>query len=190
MAFTEKVQKISLRRLYYAVMSDEDTETYGEVKALTMPISLNLTPNQSEGNLDAGDRQVAYDHQLDSIGISGALADIPTEVQVDWFGHEKSSEGGLIMNVGDKPNYLAVGFESGTKMVWLYKAKFKPEEETNETKKKGDISYRQPGFSGEALPLKDGLIRYTVRTDDASVSITAEDFFTDVLKPTAVVPGP
>ena len=186
----EKVQKISLRRLHYAVMTDVDAETHGEVKTLTMPISLNLTPNFSDAGFDAGDRQVAYENQLDSITIAGELADLPTDVQVDWFGHKKSADGGLIMNVEDEANYLAVGFESGKKLVWLYKAKFKPTEESNATKKKGETAFKQYGFSGEALPLEDGTIKHTVRTDDEGVTVTSDEYFATVTAPTEAVPSP
>lgn len=187
---TEKVQKVSLKRLHYAVMTDVDAETYGEVKTLTMPIELGLTPNFSEAGFDAGDRQVAYENQLDSISVTGQLADLPTEVQADWYGHKKSADGGLIMGTADEAKYLAVGFESGSKLVWLFKAKFKPTEETNATKKKGETAFKQYGFSGEALPLIDGTVKHTVRTDDSGVTATAETFFATVGKPTEPVPGP
>lgn len=189
MAITEKVQKVSLKKIHYAVMTDETTETFGEVKTLTMPIELGLTPNFSEAGFDAGDRQVAYENQLDSITVAGQLADLPTDVQVDWYGHEKSADGGLIINVEDEANYVAIGFESGSKLVWLYKSKFKPTEETNTTKKKGETAFKQTGFSGEALPLESGIIRHTVRTDDDGVTATAETFFATVGLP-ELPPGP
>lgn len=186
----EKVQKISLKRLHYAVMTDVSAETYGEVKTLTMPISLTLTPNFSEAGFDAGDRQVAYENQLDSITVAGELADLPTEVQADWYGHKLSADGGLIMSVEDEANYIAVGFESGSKLVWLYKAKFRPTEEANSTKVAGETSFKSYGFSGEALPLEDGTVKHTVRTDDAGVTVTADDYFTTVAVPTEAVPTP
>ena len=185
----EKVQKVSLKKLHYAVMTDEATETHGEVKTLTMPIELTLTPNFSEATFDAGDQVVANEVQLDTITIAGQVADLPTEVQADWYGHTLSDEKGLITNVNDKPNYLAIGFESGSKLVWIYKAKFKESEEANATKKKGEIAYKQSGFSGEAIPLEDGLLKYSVRTDDTGVTVTATEFFTTVKKPT-VTPAP
>lgn len=182
----ERPQKISLKKLHYAIMTDEKTETYGEVKTLTMPISLTLTPNFSEAHLDAGDRVVDQEAQLDSITISGETADLPTEVQADWFGHKISSEGGIITNVNDKPNTLAIGFESGSKMVWLYKAKFKLGEETNETRRKGEANYKTYPFSGEALPNLDGTVKHTLDTRDESVTETPETFFAEVKKPSAV----
>ncbi|MFS0822175.1 major tail protein [Bacillus sp. 1P02SD] len=185
----EKVQKMSLKKLHYAVMTDETTETHGEVKTLTMPIELTLTPNFSEGNFDAGDRVVANEVQLDTITIAGQVADLPTEVQADWYGHQVSDEKGLIMNANDTPNYLALGFESGSKMVWLYKAKLKPTEESNTTKRKGETSFKQQGFSGEAIPLEDGTLKYTIRTDDTGVTEKADTFFASVKKPT-VTPTP
>ena len=185
----EKVQKISLKKIHYAVMTDEITEEHGEVKTLTMSIELTLTPNFSEAGFDAGDRQVAYETQLDSITIAGQLADLPTAVMVDWYGHQMSDEGGVITNVNDEANYVAIGFESGAKIVWIYKSKFTPTEETNSTKVKGETTFKQTGFSGEALPLGDGLIRYTLRTDDENVTVTPETFFADVTKPT-VTPVP
>lgn len=185
MAIQEKVQKISLKNLYYAVMDDETAETHGEVKNLTMPIELTLTPNISESPLDAGDRVVANEVQFDTITVAGQVVDLPTEVQADWYGHQLSDDKGLIMNANDAPNYLAVGFESGSKLVWLYKVKFKPTEESNATKKKGETVYKQYGFSGEAIPLKDGTLKYTVRTDDDGVSVTPATFFATVKKPTA-----
>lgn len=186
----EKVQKVSLKKIHYAVMTDEVAETHGTVKTLTMPIELGLTPNYSEAGFDAGDRQVAYENQLDSISIAGQLADLPTEVQEDWYGHKKSADGGLIISVEDQAKYVAIGFESGSKLVWLYKAKFKPTEETNTTKKKGETAFRQHGFAGEALPLATGIVRHTVRTDDTGVTVTADTFFATVKLPTEPVPGP
>jgi len=189
MAIQEKVQKVSLKTLHYAVMTDVTTEEHGEVKTLTMPIELTLTPNFSEGTFDAGDRVVANEVQLDTITVSGQVADLPTEVQSDWYGHQLSDDKGLIMSANDEPNYLAVGFESGSKLVWLYKAKFKPSEESNATKKKGETAFKQSGFTGEAIPLEDGTLKYTVRTDDTGVTETATTFFATVKKPT-VTPTP
>jgi phi13 family phage major tail protein len=185
----EKVQKVSLKKLHYAIMTDETTEEHGEVKTLTMPIELTLTPNFSEATFDAGDRVVANEVQLDTITIAGQVADLPTEVQADWYGHKLSDEKGLIMNANDTPNYLAIGFESGSKLVWLYKAKFKPTEESNATKKKGETAFKQSGFTGEAIPLEDGTLKYTVRTDDTGVTVTPTTFFATVKKPT-VTPAP
>lgn len=185
----EKPQKISLKKLYYALMTNEQAETYGEVKVLTMPISLTLTPNFSEAHLDAGDRVVDQEAQLNSITIAGETADLPTEVQADWYGHKLSDEGGLITNSFDTPRSIAIGFESGTKMVWLYKAKFKPGEESNQTRKKGETNYKTYQFSGEAIPLSDGTLKYSVDTRDEGVTETPETFFAEVKKPT-VTPTP
>ncbi|MFJ7951281.1 major tail protein [Lysinibacillus sp. NPDC096418] len=186
----EKPQKISLKRIHYALMTDAQTETWGDVKTLTMPISLTLTPNFSEAHLDAGDRVVDQEAQLDSITIAGETADLPTEVLVDWYGHKKSAEGGVITNANDTPNAIAIGFESGSKLVWLLKAKLKPGEESNATRKKGETSYKVYPFGGEALPLIDGIIKHTVDTRDAGVTATAETFFTTVTKPSETVPTP
>lgn len=185
----EKVQKVSLKTLHYAVMTDETAETHGTVKTLTMPIELTLTPNFSEATFDAGDRVVANEVQLDTITIAGQVADLPSEVLADWYGHKLSDDKGIIMNTNDEPNYLAIGFESGTKLVWLYKAKFKPTEESNATKKKGETAFKQSGFSGEAIPLEDGSLKYTVRTDDVGVTETPATFFATVKKPT-ITPVP
>lgn len=179
----EVVQKISLKSLHYAVMTDETAETHAEVKTLTMPIELTLTPNISEAPLDAGDRVVANEVQFDTITVAGQVVDLPTEVQADWYGHKLSEDKGLIMNANDTPNYLAVGFESGSKLVWLYKVKFKPSEESNSTKKKGETAYKQYGFSGEAIPLEDGTLKHTVRTDDEGVTTTSATYFATVTKP-------
>ena len=185
----EKVQKVSLKKLHYAVMTDEATEEFDTVKTLTMPIELTLTPNFAEGTFDAGDQVVASEVQLDTISIAGQTADLPTEVQADWFGHQLSDDNGLITNVNDNANYVAIGFESGSKLVWLYKTKLRPTEETNTTKRKGEITYKQSGFSGEAIPLEDGTLKYTIRTDDTGVTEKAETFFATVKKPT-VTPAP
>jgi len=183
MAFQEKVQKVSLKRLHYAVMTDEVLETYGEVKTLTMPIELTLTPNISEAPFDAGDRVVANEIQFDTITVAGQVADLPSEVQADWYGHKLSDDKGLVMNANDAPQYLSVGFESGSKLVWLYKTKFKPSEESNATKKKGETAYKQYGFSGDAIPLEDGTLKHTVVTSDTGVTETAITFFATVKKP-------
>ncbi|GEM_PF-5818038 len=54
----------------------------------------------------------------------------------------KSAEGGIITNSNDSPNAIAIGFESGSKLVWFYKAKLKPGEESNATRKKGETNYK------------------------------------------------
>lgn len=189
MSFQEKVQKMSLKRLYYAVMTDEVEETYDEVKTLEMPIELTLTPNFAEATFDAGDQVVANEVQLDTISLAGQTADLPTEVQADWYGHKLSADGGLITNVNDVAPYVAIGFESGVKLVWLYKTRLRATEETVQTKRKGEITYKQSGFSGEAIPLKDGTLKYTVRTDDPEVTETPQTFFATVKKP-SVTPTP
>lgn len=189
MAIQEKVEKISLKRLHYAVMTDETTEEHGEVKTMTMPIELTLTPNFSEGTFDAGDQVVANEVQLDTITLAGQVADLPSEVQADWYGHQLSDDKGVIMSTNDTPNYLAIGFESGSKLVWLFKAKIRPTEESNATKKKGEIAYKQSGFSGEVIPLADGTLKHTIRTTDPGVTETAATFFADVKKP-IVTPTP
>ncbi|MFY0521164.1 major tail protein [Lysinibacillus sp. UGB7] len=188
----EKPQKISLKRLHYALMMDEQAETHGDVKTLTMPISLTLTPNFSEAHMDAGDRVVDQEAQLDSITIAGETADLPTEVLVDWYGHNMSAEGGIITNSNDTPNAIALGFESGSKLVWLYKVKLKPGEESNATRKKGETNYKVYPFSGEALPLIDGNIKHTVDTRDTGVTATEKTFFAAVAKPSKepVIPTP
>ncbi|WP_418302173.1 major tail protein [Lysinibacillus fusiformis] len=186
----EKPQKLSLKRIHYALMTNEQTETWGEVKTLTMPISMTLTPNFSEAHLDAGDRVVDQEAQLDSITIAGETADLPTEVLVDWYGHKKSAEGGIITNANDTPNPIAIGFESGSKLVWLVKAKLKLGEETNSTRKKGETSYKVYPFGGEALPLIDGVIKHTVDTRDSGVTVTAETFFASVAKPSEIIETP
>lgn len=179
----EKPQKLSLKKLHYALMTDEIAETFGPVKTLTMPIELTLTPNFSEALLDAGDRVVDQESQLDTVTVAGQIADLPKEVQLDWYGHKESSEGGIITNSNDAPNTIAFGFESGSKLVWFYKAKFKPGEEQNTTKKKGETAYKTYPFSGEAIPLADGTIKHAVDTRDDGVSVTAETFFAEVKKP-------
>lgn len=187
----EKPQKISLKRIHYALFTDEQTEKWGDVKTLTMPISLTLTPNFSEASLDAGDRVVDQEAQMDSITIAGETADLPTDVLVDWYGHKVSAEGGIITNSNDTPNSMAIGFESGSKLVWFFKAKLKPGEESNSTRKKGETSYKTYPFAGEALPLIDGIIKHTVDTRDTGVTVTAEEFFATVKKPNEpTVPTP
>lgn len=186
----EEPKKISLKEIVYAVMTDEDTETYGGVKKLTMPISLTQQPNFSEASLDAGDRVVDNEKQLDTITINGETADLPTETQADWYGHKLSSEGGLIVNKDDSPNYIALGYASGSKLVWLYKVKLSPGEDSANTRKKGESAYKTDTFSGEAIPLKSGDIKHVVDTRDEGVTATPETFFATVKKPTEAVPIP
>ncbi|WP_324730273.1 major tail protein [Lysinibacillus fusiformis] len=180
----EKPSKISLKKLYYALMTDEQNETYSEdIKVLEMPISLTQTPNFSEASLDAGDRVVDQEAQLDSVTIAGETADLPIEVQADWFGHKLSSAGGLIVNSNDTPRFLAIGYESGSKLVWFFKAKFKPGEEAANTRKKGETTYKTYPFSGEALPLSTGNIKHVVDTRNEGVTETPETFFASVQMP-------
>jgi len=75
--------------------------------------------------------------------------------------------------------------------VWFFKAKLKPGEESNATRKKGETNYKVYPFAGEALPLIDGIIKHTVDTRDSGVTATPETFFSTVTKPTEpTVPTP
>ena len=184
----EKPSKISLKQLFYAPMTDTQTPAWGAVKTLTMPISLQQTPNFSEAHLDAGDRVVDQEAQLDSITLSGETADLPTEVLVDWYGHKMSADGGIIANANDVPNPIALGYQSGSKLVWFFNVKLKPGEESSATRKKGETNYKTYPFSGEVLPLTSGLIKHVVDTRDDGVTATQETFFAAVTIPTEATP--
>lgn len=185
MTIQERVQKVSFKKIHYALMTDEDAETYGPIETMDMPISFGMAPNRSSAHLDAGDRVADTQSKLDSINITGELADLPTKVRADWFGHEISAEGGLIERTTDESPYIAIGLEGEDKLTWVYKIKLEPADDSYDTKKKGEAGYKTSTFTGEAIPLKDGLIRFPIRLSDPDVTETAETFFADVKKPTS-----
>lgn len=150
-----------IKRLVYAVMTDEALETYSAVKEAPPVINIKVAPKVDIGLLYANNMVVESDSVVGDIPIDFEAQDMPLEVQADFLGHAlDAATGTLTYNVDDKAPYLAIGYQrtKGNKKnryVWLYKVKFQEIEEEVKTQE-GKTVFQTPKISGLAVSNKDG----------------------------------
>lgn len=99
-----------LEKVYYAVMTDETTETYGEIKELGEGIEIGVTPTENQTSLYAGNKQLLVESGLGDIDLTFTIPSMSTEAQKDLFGMEEATEGGLIYKSNAVKPYIAIMF--------------------------------------------------------------------------------
>lgn len=140
------------------------TKKYGDPFAFGKAIALTITPNYSEGSLNADDAQAEYDKIFNYAEMTMGTNTIPVKAHEVMFGHTvKTEEKEIDFNAKDEANYIGVGWITVEKIDgkqyftgnFIYKAKFTEPSEDYETK--GDsITYKTPSISGRALEEDDG----------------------------------
>lgn len=158
-----------LSRCYYAVMEDEGSETYKNVKEFAGIREVSIAPKEESASIYAENRQWDTDVALGDIEASFDFTDVPDDVYIDVFGKKKSTNGGIIENANDVRPYVAIMFEktltSGvTEYVTLFKGKFTLPEDKTKTKE-GKTEYQTRSVSATFLPLKSGIWKHYVRSN-------------------------
>lgn len=180
---------VGFDQLYYAIMTDEDTETYGTPKRLDGAISLSTSPTTNSETLYADDG--AYDSvsSMGDVDVELGVAELPVEDYSALLGHSIDSNGGVDAKVTDQAPYVALGYRRRLangkyRYVWLYKGRFRLSDEDAETK--GDTpSYQTPTLNATFISRQtDGRWRYYVNDGDAGVTTAfINSFFTSVYVP-------
>lgn len=145
-----------IKRLVYAIMTDELLETYGPVKTAPPLISIKVAPKVDSASLYADNQIVETATSLGDISIDIETQDLPLEVQADFLGHVLDLlTGTMVYNINDKAPYLAVGYQrtkgnGKNRYVWLYKVMFQEISEEGKTSE-GKVTFQTPKLSGLAI---------------------------------------
>lgn len=191
MATAEKQVKpiVNVCDLVYAIMTDEDAETYGDVKPISKAMNIKVDTESSNDTLNGDGALTASETTIGKTTIEAEVNDYPIEVQADLLGHAyDKTKGTLIENKEDKPPYVAVGFRlpkgngGKNRYYWFYKGKF--EEVSVEAQQKEDkVTFSTPTLKGTFVYNKDGDKRVVMDEDEGTTP--PENFLKTVYKPTA-----
>ena len=176
---------IGVKKLVYAIMTDEVLETYGAVKTAPPLINIKVAPKSDTAKLYADNSVVEVCTTLGDIDLDFETQDMPLEVQADFFGHVLDPLSGVMAyNANDKAPYMAIGYErtkanGKSRCVWLMKAKF--EEIPEEAKSQEDkVSFQTPKTTGTAIANKAGEWKSVADEDSGTTPVV--DFL-------ATIPG-
>lgn len=179
-----------LEKVYYAVMTNEVEETYGEVKELGDGIEIGVTPTENQTPLYAANKQVLVEKALGDIDLTFTIPAMSTEAQKDLFGMEEATEGGLIYKANSVKPYIAIMFNKtldggAMEYVTLFKGKLNLSEDKAKTQE-GQVEYQTAQYSGKFVPLKDGMWKHVVRSTDTGFNAEtwATKWGTSVVKAT------
>ncbi len=166
-----------IKKLVYAIMTDEVTESYGSVKAAPPMISMKIDAKSEMAKLYADNIVVESASSLGDIGVEVETHDIPLEIQADWLGHTLDSATGVMnYNASDKAPYVALGYQrvkanGKNRYVWLYKVKFS--EITEEGKTQEDkVAFQTPKISGTGVANKNGDWKKVADDDTKGSAVT------------------
>ncbi|HAT4296607.1 TPA: phage tail protein, partial [Clostridium perfringens] len=97
-----KLVTTGIDKLFYAVMTDENEETYGAVKRLEGAVELTVEATENLSSL-AADNNNAYvtEEALGEITVSATIAAISTEDYCAIFGKKLAKTGGIIESAND-----------------------------------------------------------------------------------------
>lgn len=171
-----------VKKLVYAIMTDEENETYGPVKSAPPLINIKVAPKSDSAKLYADNDVSEIETSLGDIPVDFETKDMPLEVQADFFGHDLDPETGqMIYNTNDYAPYLAIGYmrtkaNKKKRYVWLYKVKF--EEISEESKTREDKpAFQTPKTTGTAIANKNG--DWKAVADQDSGTTPATDAYLD-----------
>lgn len=185
---------IGLKNVVIAPLTT-DTETghtYGDLQLLAGAIEANVTPNNTDPDIQYAD-DIEFDTLYSDPDIDFALtmADIPLAIQEMIMNNHIDNNGVLIKSASDKPGYFAVGFKSEKsngkyRYVWLYKVRATPISDTFATKEGDTVNRQTPQVQFHAIKrTHDG--RYQAVADEGENGFTAaagETFLASVYEPT------
>jgi len=175
-----------IKKLVYAIMTDEILETYGVVKEAPPVLNIKFAPKVEMATLYANNRVVEAASSIGDIPVDFETQDLPLEVQADFLGHVLDPiTGVLTKNIEDRAPYLALGYErtkgnGKSRYVWLFKVMLQEMAEETKTSE-GKVIFQTPKISGLAIANLNGDWLKTGDEDSGTTPVT-ETFL-------ATVPG-
>src|SRR5665648_1176606 len=95
-----------IKKLVYAIMTDELLEAYGPVKEAPPVINIKVAPKVDIATLYADNRAVETAASIGDIPVEFETQDLPYEVQADFLGHALDPITGILTkNTADKSPY-------------------------------------------------------------------------------------
>lgn len=180
---------IGVDMFHYAIMTDEDTETYDTPVRIPGLIQLNVAPITNNATQSADDAIFDTADSMQGANVTVGLTNIPTKDKAAMFGHKIDDKGGLVEKTTDEPPFLAIGYRrkiSGGqyRYIWIYKGKFRPYDENADTQ--GDTpTFQNPTANAVFMPRsKDKEWRYSRKEGDEGVDAEElKNWFTEVQEP-------
>lgn len=177
---------IGLKNIYYAIVESDTaqaTTTYGTPVKIGEAISVDINPTINEVKLYGDDMAVAADMSLGEITVTIETTDIPLNDLANLLGHTFATDT-LTAKSSDSSSaaYVALLFESdkhngGTRCVKLLKGRFKPSQETINTKGE-NLEYQVAHIEGTFVArLSDGAWK---KVKDYAAGADTSDWYTSV----------
>lgn len=148
--------------------------TYDTPVKISKAMDAKITPSQDTQSTFADDNVDEIISVFASTDVEFTFADIGSENYGLLLGKQKDSNGVYIDTASDIAPYFALGFRSKKsngeyRMMWLYKGKFQPLDESYATQADKADSQNQP-IRGTFVKRADGKWRARVDSDDTSVN--------------------
>lgn len=178
--------RIGMDQIHYAIMTDEETETYDTPKKIPGAITGTVTPTTNRETLYADDQAWETAEALGDISVELNVVDLPEDVLADLLGATIDENGVLVQASSDAAPYVALGFRSQKsnkkyRYYWFYKGKFSPGEESFQTKQDSP-SFQTPTISGTFISRQTDK-KWRARVDEDGQSVAPEviaDWFKSV----------
>lgn len=194
MADKARSVRVGFDKLYYAVMTDEDEETYDTPIRIRGAVSATTSPTVNSETFYADDQADEVATSMGDIEFELGVKDLTAEEMADLLGATVDANGVLIQSSTDVAPYVALGFRSRKangkyRYFWLFKGKFQLSEEEYATKT-DTPEFQTPTITGIFVPrAKDAQWRARVDEDDTGVpAAVITNWFTEVYDGTPVAP--
>lgn len=188
--------RIGMDMIYYAVMTDEDNETYDTPVRIPGAVTATVSPTTNSETFYADDKADEVATSLGDISIEINPKDLPRDILADLLGATVDSNGVIAQASTDIAPYVAIGWRSRKsngkyRYFWYYKGKFQPNEEEFQTKE-DTPTFQTPTITGLFIPRNiDNAWRVRVDEDDAGVpSSVITNWFTSVYEETPDTTAP
>jgi len=166
--------RLGVKSLYYAVMNDEDAETFDAPVKVDGVSSINISANSGTSKFYADNKLHENIPYITDFEITLELAQLNPSTRAALLGNTLDASGVLTEKTTDKPPYVALGYKitksNGSDVyVWLFKGKFRVPDESIETE--GETPEPQSDeIIGEFSDLDDG--RYKKYADEDAPGYT------------------
>lgn len=168
---------IGLDQFYYAVMNDEDAETYDSPVHVPGLIQATVTPTTNSASLYGDNKAIENESLLGDIGFALVMKDLPTSAQADLLGSTVDANGVLVRKSTDVAPYVAVGYRRKLtgglyRYVWLLKGKFQVPEQDAATAN-DTPAFQTPTINATFIPREtDNEWQSVVNSGDSGVDPT------------------
>lgn len=186
MADKPRSARVGMDMLFYAIMTDEETETYANPKRIRSVKSAGVSPTVNSSTHYGDDKADEVVSSMGDVAIELGVKDLTSEEMADLLGATIDANGVLSQKSTDVAPYVAIGWRSrkangAYRYFWYYKGKFQLSDEDYKTKEDSP-EFQTPTISALFIPRdSDNKWRDRVDSDDESVpEAVTKNWFTKV----------